>query len=322
MFISQSRAVASSLLLTVGLFLIVQLWPGGIGIAHPEFGGNGTFTQEEFEGAPYLLYVPSTVPSDRPATVLIALHGMGAQPDNFASGLIATANENGWVMVVPHLPYGDWTQTDQLRAEEKKMMSWLNDLLGALPGETGLSLNDRALLYGFSRGGQLAHRFALGYPHRVLAAAIMSPGTYTLPVGRGAAYDNPSPLNFPVGVNDIGSVCGHSFDPAAVKDIPFWIGVGEKDNVPGDVPRQWDQYQGKTRVERAQAFAASLRDLGASAELNVFPGLGHAESVDSRASAMAFLSAHAEQLETPPDATSAAASDSEPTEITSDPSAQ
>ncbi len=291
------RLIATSLLLAVAFFGLVLASPSRFATVSATFGGSGTFTQHTFQNTPYLLYVPSTLPVDRPATVLIAIHGMGADPESFASGLVSAAEQNGWVMLVPHIPYGDWTQTDQLRGEEKKEMAWLNSLLEALPNESGLSLADKAVLYGFSRGGQLAHRFALAYPQRVMAAAIMSPGTYTLPISSSFAYDNQAPLEFPVGVSDSASVCGRSFDAEAVRHIPFWIGVGAKDNVPGDVPRQWDKYLGNTRVDRARSFAATLSSIGASVNLTLFPGLGHAESEDSRGQAMAFLSSHDEPAE-------------------------
>ncbi|MCL5958492.1 MAG: alpha/beta hydrolase [Chloroflexi bacterium] len=41
--------------------------------------------------------------------------------------------------------------------------------------------DEKVSLYGFSRGSQTAHRFALCYPDHVLVAALMSAGTYTLP---------------------------------------------------------------------------------------------------------------------------------------------
>lgn len=297
MFKIRLRVIAASLVLTIAALSIWYLWPANGESARPSLASD-IFTSHQFEDASYLLYIPSSLPADRPATVLIAIHGMGAQPESFGSGLVSAADKNGWVLVIPHLPYGDWTQSDQLKAEEKKLMSWLNALIGSLPDETGLPLGEKVLLYGFSRGGQLAHRFALAYPQRVMAAAIMSPGTYTLPVVRNAAYDDRAPLNFPVGVNDIDNYCGRAFDAAAVEQIPFWIGVGEKDNTPGDLPRQWDRYLGSTRIERARSFAASLSTLGASVELTIFPGLGHAESIDSRASATDFLASRYRAAET------------------------
>lgn len=292
------RMIAASLLLALAAFGLGQFVPGDAGSARPSLA-SGVFSPHEFDGASYLLYVPSTVPTDRLSSVFVVLHGMGADPEGFAAGLVADAERNGWVMVVPHLPYGDWTNAESLKSEEKKQMAWLNALLVLLPEKTGIPVRDRALLYGFSRGAQLAHRFALAYPQRVMAAAIMSPGTYTLPVEHSAAYDNHAPLNFPVGVNDIDSYCGRSFNPFAVKEIPFWVGVGEQDNSPGDVPRMWDRYLGTTRVERARSFASSLSELGADVEMNVFPGLGHAESLDSRGSAVAFLREHEAELTAP-----------------------
>ncbi len=269
---------------------LAQLLPGESGYVRSGLA-SGVFTPQQFDGVPYLLYVPSGISSEHPSTVLVAVHGMGADPESFSSDLVAQAERNHWVMVVPDLPYGDWTQADALKSEEKKQMAWLNSLLASLPDRTGLSLKEKALFYGFSRGAQLSHRFALAYPQRVLAAAIMSPGTYTLPVEHSAAYNNHAPLDFPVGVNDISNYCGKSFNAKAVAGIPFWVGVGEKDNSPGDVPRMWDQYIGMTRVDRARSFAASLKDLGADVELTVFPGLGHAESTDTRTSAVDFLRA-------------------------------
>lgn len=290
-FAFRLRLLASSVILAVAVLGLAQLLPGD---TRPASLGQarGVFTPHEFEGVRYFLYAPSSLSTATPNTVFVAAHGMGAEADGFASGLRADAERNGWLMVVPQLPYGDWTQPEALKVEEKRQMAWLVSLLSALPEETGLPVRKKALLYGFSRGAQLSHRFALAYPHMVLAAAIMAPGTYTLPLKDSDAYGSQAPLDFPVGVNDIDKYCGKTFDAGAVKEVPFWVGVGERDDSPGDVPRMWDRYLGKTRVERAQSFAASLKTLDADVELTVFPGLGHEETVESRALAMAFLREH------------------------------
>jgi dienelactone hydrolase len=289
MYGSRLRILSASFVLVVAL-LAGWLSPAGSGSV-PHSLATGVFTQHTFQDATYLLYVPPNLPADRPVTALVAIHGVGAQPESFATGLVDTADRYGWVLVVPHLPYGDCLQPDVVKAEEKKFMAWLDGLIPVLPDETSLQLREQVLIYGFSRGGQLAHRFALAYPSRVVAAAIMSPGSYTLPMESSAAFDNHAPLTFPVGVSDIGNYCGRSFDVEAVKKIPFWIGVGDKDTAPSDVPRLWDKYLGTTRLERARKFASLLSGVGAQVQLNVFPGLGHAESAETRGSAMAFLRA-------------------------------
>jgi predicted esterase len=282
------RAGALFLVLALAMTAVWQLLPTNAGTvrSHQATGG---FVSRVHDGLPYLLYVPSSASATTPNGVFVAIHGMGAEPEGFASGLIADAERNGWVMVVPHLPYGDWTQAESLKGEERRQMAWLDSLLPALPEVTGLPLQAKALFYGFSRGAQLSHRFALAYPHRVLAAAIMAPGTYTLPLGDRASSENRAALSFPVGVSDLDRYCGRPFDAEAVRKVAFWVGVGEKDNAPEDVPRLWDRYMGKTRLERARSFTASLLALGTDVELNVFADLGHSESAESRASAVSFL---------------------------------
>lgn len=74
-------------------------------------------------------------------------------------------------------------------------------------------IRDRApiLLYGFSRGGQTAHRLALIYPADVKAAALMSAGTYTLP----ATSTGNASLPFPFGIADLERYTGKPFDAKA-----------------------------------------------------------------------------------------------------------
>jgi predicted esterase len=49
---------------------------------------------------------------------------------------------------------------------------------------------------------------------------------------------------------------------------------------------------GSNRVERAQRFAQWIQQSGASAELHVFPGVGHALPPEVNTSAMDFFAAH------------------------------
>ncbi len=221
-------------------------------------------------------------------TALVALRGVGDAAEDFAKALAPKAEENGWVLIVPKFAYGDWKQIETLKTDGKSYSPWLKSLLEALPAQTGLTLRDQLLVYGFSRGGQAAHRFALLYPEKVMAVASMSAGSYTLPSDCVPA-DNHAPLVFPLGVADIDGYCGKKFNPQAVARVPFWIGVGEKDTAPSDVPQEFTKYTGVNRVERARAFAKAVSDLGAQEELVVFPNLGHQETKETRAAAMAFL---------------------------------
>jgi hypothetical protein len=82
---------------------------------------------------------------------------------------------------------------------------------------------------------------------------------------------------------------GHSFDLAAFRRVPFLIAFGTRDTNADDVPRAWDPYLGRTRVERATAYARALRAAGVDATLRVDPDSAHAISVRMRNNALAFL---------------------------------
>jgi poly(3-hydroxybutyrate) depolymerase len=222
-------------------------------------------------------------------TVLVALHGMGGNGPDFSRRLIEDADRNGWVLVAPTINYRDWRDPEQVRRDGADVLPALKALIDELPSRTGLALRKRVLLYGFSRGGQTAHRFALFYPKSVLGVASFSCGTYTLPTTLIRQGSDEIPLKFPYGVGDIEQYEGQPFDPSSVRQVDFWLGVGGRDNVPADVPHQWDAYIGTTRVDRAQSFSQSLTQLGAHTGLTVFPNASHEVTDEMRGQALAHL---------------------------------
>ena len=233
------------------------------------------------------VHVPREVPRDQPLQVLVALHGMGGSGEQFADNVLAQAERNHWLVVAPTIDYGDWTDPNQIAREDPRLIGWLASYLDHLSDYVGLATKPRVLLLGHSRGAQLAHRFALFQPERVLAVAAVAAGTYTLPVERtrGGAV-----LPFPFGLGDLAALAGHGFSRLRlVEDTQFWLGVGTEDNNPSDLPRAWDPYLGTTRVSRAQAFQAALHELGVRSVLIAFNGEKHILSPAMAASACSFL---------------------------------
>ena len=163
------------------------------------------------------------------------------------------------------------------------------EILDSHPEATGLAVRPKVLVYGFSRGAQTANRFALAFPERVAGDVATSAGTYTVPAASFSNDGATAPLPFPYGVADLAQVAGVPFDPSGFASVPFWIGVGERDVDPADVPPQWDPYIGDDRVERAHRFAAWVRRAGGSAQVQVVPGMGHGESIQERSEALSFL---------------------------------
>ncbi len=119
-----------------------------------------------------------------------------------------------------------------------------------------------------------------------MAVAAVSAGSYTLPAATAA---DGTPLPFPFGVSDFASTVGQVFKPSQLRSVHFWVGVGNNDTNPADVPRQFDPYQGDDRLDRAQAFVAALHTLDVSAQPKVFPNVPHALTPAMESAAIAFL---------------------------------
>lgn len=233
------------------------------------------------------VHVPPVVSPNVPVQAVIALHGMGGSGDEFGAPLAHLAEENGWLLVAPTITYGDWTDPGQIATEEPRLIAWLSDYIDQLGAGTGMTIKPRVLLIGHSRGAQLAHRFALFEPEKVLGVAALSAGTYTLPFTQDVGGHS---LAFPYGVGDMDAVAGHPFDrDDMVQDTAFWVGVGSEDNNPADLPRAWDALLGSTRVARATAFDRALHTLGAHSVLVTFRDQHHSLTPDMSNAACRFL---------------------------------
>lgn len=214
--------------------------------------------------------------------VLIAVHGMGGNGADFGNALASQADSHGWLIVAPTINYGDWTDPAQITHEEPALVAWLSDYVRNLATRTGYTVQPRVLLFGHSRGAQLALRFTEIHPEMVAGVSAVSAGTYTLPFSRdtrtGAA------LQFPFGVSDLARTDGgQAFDPRRFESVPIWIGVGAADSNDADVPDAWDAYIGPDRLKRAEAFTQALQTLGANVALTVFPNTDHTLTDDMRA---------------------------------------
>jgi pimeloyl-ACP methyl ester carboxylesterase len=230
------------------------------------------------------VFIPSTINPERPVPILLALHGMGGTGGRIAERLASCAEQNGWVLIAPTFAYRDYMDLDQVRQDEREDLPRLLDIVNQVEpqlAQQGIQPDDDLFVYGFSRGGQLAHRFAFFYPDRVAGVASISAGSYTLP--------RPE-LAFPFGVADLQDYAGHPFEAQDLSDTAFWVGVGSADTQAEQVPRRFDPFIGPTRLERATRFSEAMQQIGLNVQLNVFSGVAHDETALMRQRACAFLS--------------------------------
>lgn len=242
-----------------------------------------------YESLELFIHLPPDAAKYQPLRVLLVLHGMGGRGAVFSQGLVAESDKNHWLLVAPTIPYNDYMNMTTLLMEDVRYTGMLADMMSHLPKKLGLKLRQHALVYGFSRGAQLAHRFGIFYPERVESVAAISAGSFTLPSENRDTTAGAAPMKMPYGISDLELYLGHVMNSAELKKVSFLIEVGENDNQPDEVPRQFDPYVGKTRVERARAFQNELLSDGISARLIIFPNTGHQMTNDMIKSALQFL---------------------------------
>jgi pimeloyl-ACP methyl ester carboxylesterase len=231
---------------------------------------------------------PAAIPDDRPLQVVIALHGMGGRGVDFANALTGQADRYGWLLVAPTVDYGDWTDPNQIAHEDPALSAWLSEQIQSLVDNAEYPLQPQVLMFGHSRGAQLALRFAELHPDQVAGVAAVSAGTYTLPLTSDSRSGRA--LAFPFGVANLAQDSGgRTFNAHEFREVPIWIGVGAEDNNPSDVPDAWDPYIGDDRRERAERFAATLGDMGVDVTLSVFAGASHGLTDDMRSAGCAAL---------------------------------
>src|SRR5438067_13854539 len=212
---------------------------------------------------------PQASPDDQPLQVLIALHGMGGNGVDFGNSLASQADAHGWLIVAPTIGYGDWTDPLQITREDPALVAWLSDYVRNLASRTGYAVDPRVLLFGHSRGAQLALRYTEIHPEAVVGVAAASAGTYTLPFSRDTHTGKS--LQSPFGVANLAQTDGgQAFDAHSFESVPIWIGVGAADTNDADVPDDWDPYIGVDRLARAQAFTRALQNMGADVSLTIF----------------------------------------------------
>lgn len=222
----------------------------------------------------YYLYWPHSAADDAP--LFVTVHGISRNAEEHARRFARFAEAHGVVLVAPLFSCERFPRYQRLSAREGERPADLV-LLNILE-ETGalISVNsDRIYLFGFSGGGQFAHRFAMRHPQRVARYVVAAAGWYTFP--------DPQ-QRFPRGMRHNRRMPHLVFDLAAFLSIPASVIVGERDVKPGSALNQNPKIiaqQGENRRERGQrwigAMVEAARQAGVSPRFSfdVVPACGH-----------------------------------------------
>lgn len=223
-------------------------------------------------GGKCYVYLPRSWQPGGP--VLAAVHGISRNAREQALLFAGWAERHGFAVVAPLFARDGYRDYQRLGIEARGQRAdeFFIRVLGTFADWAGAPV-EKVNLFGYSGGGQFAHRFALLHPERVAGLALGAPGWYTLPDERRA---------FPLGVADFPDE--RQPDLAAWLALPMIVLVGSEDNQRDPALRQsprLDRLQGLTRIERGQRFVAKTlavarkRGLAARVEFTLLPGVGH-----------------------------------------------
>ena len=213
---------------------------------------------------------------------------MGGNGQDMCRGMLAFAEQNGVIVLAPTFNYNpDYVNPEVIRLEDVKIAAKINEIVPAFEQFSHLQLKDRYLLYGFSRGAQVVHRYSLLYPAKVLGVAVLSAGSYTLPFATNRTTNEPLP--WPYGIADLQKYIGKPFDRADFLKVHFWLEVGALDTDPKGVSRSWDALLGTNRLERSKNFYQSLKLAEAQAQWTVIPDTGHGDTAAMHLPALNFF---------------------------------
>ena len=208
------------------------------------------------------------------ADIFVSVHGVNRNAVSHLIRFRSVADEAGALLVAPIFSRKHFRRFQVLAPSDcdrrpDEMLLELVDRLAAL-----YQVTDRRIkLFGYSGGGQFAHRFSMRHPDRVARLVMAAPGWFTFP-DAAVAY----PHGVGAGKN------ASAIDIEKFLSIPTDVIVGDRD-VERDkvlnVSRKIDAMQGKNRFERARNWVAAInaeamrRDLAPNATFHIMPGGVH-----------------------------------------------
>jgi len=185
---------------------------------------------EEYETLPYYLFVSSKVTPGKPAPLIVALHGMGADASYLMNGrFLQLAEEGGYIAVGPLGYDGDgysgWYGSPWMgQSAEMPVLSEKDvmDVLQMIRGEFSIDPK-RTYMMGHSMGG--AGTLFLGQKHSSEWAALapIAPAAFMMQTNRAAYLEPIRDANIPVIV-----IQGDSDDLVPASNTRQWIATMEQ----------------------------------------------------------------------------------------------
>lgn len=208
--------------------------------------------------------------------LVVAVHGSSRGVMALRDALAAHAERRRWVVLAPLFPVGVGGdgEADGYKTLVEGEIRY-DRLLLAMVDEIGEVLGgcfDRFGLFGFSGGGQFAHRFAYLHAPRLWGAVVGAPGAVTRIDER---------MDWWLGTRNCAEVFGAPLDLDALRRVPIQLLVGDQDlaelTIPPALAKTLEPLGdiGRNCVERMHLLLANYLEHGLDARLRLVPGVGH-----------------------------------------------
>ncbi|HEX3786568.1 MAG TPA: alpha/beta hydrolase [Pseudonocardiaceae bacterium] len=241
-------------------------------------GATPLFVCRADQRVSYCLYIPQRVEGDPERFPLIVVqHGTARTAVKYRDAFRQFCEKNRCVVLAPLIPAGIGDDPEDLHSF--KFLSYqgirFDLLLLELVAEAARRFpidGEKFMLYGFSGGGQFAHRFLYLHPERLSAVSIGAPGRITQLSGD----------RWWLGTQGMKDIFGAEPSIEAIRRVPVQMVVGDQDvetweiNNPGG-PNWMDgvELTGNTRIERLRTLEANFRSHGIDVRFDLVPGVGH-----------------------------------------------
>lgn len=223
----------------------------------------------QLRGEPLREYFAFVPPGSEASPPLVLVHGISRNVAQMILRFCAEAERRNVPLIAPLFRKASYGMYQQLldRRSGARADEALFDILDDVEARWGVRAQ-QFHLFGFSGGGQFAHRFAYLHARRLLSCVPVSSGWYSWPDHQ---------LKWPLGLLEAPAA---QLNLAPLELLPMHVLVGEWDTRLDEALRKGaaiEAVQGVSRLERAERFCAAMRDRRANPNctLTVLPGVGH-----------------------------------------------
>jgi len=227
--------------------------PGWVAKGPPVPAGLSEQDSRAFPKQEYFLYVPKRYDGRTQYRLLVMIHGNGRHVEDYTEEFKRFAEERRYIVLSPFFPEDVRFQQLGIGEEEKTIRS--DQRVLGLVDEVGGRVNVETAkfdLFGFSAGGQFAHRFLYLYPERLRTVVVAAPGTVTMPNEK---------YRWPSGLRNLDCLAGVRVNLDRVRQVRIMLTVGREDTGDESV-RDTDEANrfGKTRLARARTLHDEWED--------------------------------------------------------------